>query len=115
MVRLETSNKDNKAYLRPDSDNIVAIPFPIQPRCISYAESAKVIDFTDWRQRHFLETRVEAEQGARADSLEELEKLSLAEQQIWLIRKLLEIYDSGDRANLHRLYEILCEKSPDSA
>jgi hypothetical protein len=93
----------------------VAIPFPIHPRRIVCAESAKILDFIDWKHRHCLETSGYAERGEKAGSLEELEKLSLAEQQIWVIRRLLEVYDSGDSANLSKLYEILCHKSPDSA
>ena len=116
MIRSKNSKNDrNDVNLRPHSDNVVAIPFPIEPRRILYGQSAKMLDLVKWKQRSVIRVNKETDHGGKDKSIEELEKLSQAEQQIWVIRKLLEMYDSGDSESLQKLYEILCNKSPDSA
>lgn len=94
-------------------DKVVAIPFPVHPRHVRYGPLAKVFDFLAWKSCHNGEDS-EADDST-SKTLEQITKLPIAEQQIWVIRKLLEIYDSGDREGLQKLYEILCGKSSDSA
>lgn len=105
----------NNLSIRFGLDNIVAIPFPILPRQEIYGESARMLDFIDWKQRSIIKTGGKVDPGANMKSVEELEKLSQAELQIGAIRMLLKMYDSGDREGLLKVYKILCDKSPDSA
>jgi hypothetical protein len=101
---------DGKAVPRPLIDKVVAIPFPVFPRRVRYGPIAKVFDFSAWKDCHH-----SAANDSTSDALEQIMKLSLAEQKLWVIRRVLEIYDFGDRESFYNLYEILCDNSPDSA
>jgi hypothetical protein len=103
----------SKAVSKSIINKVVAIPFPVHPRQVRCGPLAKVFDFLAWKNCHNREAS-EAD-GSTDKTLEQITKLPITEQQIWVIRKLLEIYDSGDKEGLQRLYEILCEKSSDSA
>ena len=96
-------------------DKIVALPFPIFPRRVLYGELAKVLDFIAWKERNMAKTNGEAENGGDQKTLEELQKLSLAEQKLWVIKRLLEVMEYADREDLQRLYEILTKEPPEGA
>ena len=100
----------NKAVPQTVIDKVVAIPFPVFPRRVRYGPIAKVFDFSAWKDCHHSEA-----DDSTSDALERIMKLSLAEQKLWAIRKVLEIYDFGDRKSFYKLHEILCDKPPDSA
>ena len=96
-------------------DKVVALPFPIYPRRVLYGELAKVLDFIAWKERNMVKTNGEAENGENEKTLEELQKLSIAEQKLWLIKRLLEVMEYADREDLQRLYEILTKEPPEGA
>lgn len=96
-------------------DNVVAIPFPIFPRRILYGELAKVLDFIAWKERNMAKTNGEAENGEDKKTLEEIQKLSIAEQKLWVIKRLLEVLEYADREDLQKLYEILTKEPPEGA
>lgn len=100
----------SKAVPQPVIDKVVAIPFPVFPRRVRYGPIAKVFDFSTWKNCHHSEA-----DDSTSDELEQILKLSLAEQKLWVIRRVLDIYDFGDRESFYNLYEILCDNSPDSA
>ena len=112
MITSEGSDveHDGKAVPRPIIDKVVAIPFPVFPRRVRYGPIAKVFDFSAWKDCHHSEVV-----AGTSDALEQIMKLSLAEQKLWVIRKVLEIYDFGNRKSFYKLYKILCDKPPDSA
>ena len=112
MITSEGSGVEpvNKAVPQTVIDKVVAIPFPVFPRRVRYGPIAKVFDFSAWKDCHHSEA-----DDSTSDALERIMKLSLAEQKLWLIRRVLEIYDFGDRESFYNLYEILCDNSPDSA
>ena len=89
---------------------VVAIPFPIYPRRVRQGQIAKILDFSDWKKRH----KSEADKSTN-ETLDQIMKLSIAEQKLWVIRRLLEIYDYGDRKDLHKICEILYGEVPDGA
>lgn len=115
MIASKSGDVGNHTKAVPKSiiDKVVAIPFPVRPRQVRYGPLAKVFDLLAWKNCHNGEAS-EADEST-SKTLEQITKLPIAEQQIWVIRKLLEIYDSGDREGLQKLYEILCEKSSDGA
>jgi hypothetical protein len=99
----------------PLPDKVVAIPFPMHPRRVIYGELAKVLDFLTWKERHKMtKGNGEATNGknSEAKTIEEVKKLSLAEQKLWVIKRLLEVFEYADREDLEKLYEILSEKEP---
>jgi hypothetical protein len=112
MTTSKSSDADDHSKAIPHfmADKIVAIPFPVRPRHVQYGPLARVLDFLAWKDRLANEVDCHAK-----ETLEQIEKLSIAEMKLWLIRRLLEIYDHGDHKDLYRLYEILHEKSPDGA
>ena len=112
MITSEGSGVEpvNKAVPQTVIDKVVAIPFPVFPRRVRYGPIAKVFDFSAWKDCHHSEV-----DASTSDALEQIMKLSLAEQKLWLIRRVLEIYDFGDRKSFYNLYEILCDNFPDSA
>lgn len=112
MITSESGEIDNPstAVSKSTIDKVVAIPFPVCPRRVHYGPLAKVLDFLTWKNR----LNSEADHSINK-TLEEIAKLSIAEQKLWLIRRILEIYDYGDRKDLYNLCEILYEESPDRA
>src|ERR1044071_1595078 len=98
------SNRNNKGpddkYFWPYLDNIVVIPSPVLPRRVAYGPLAKVLDFLAWKNSHDTEAD---ECGSK--TLEQVMKLSIAEQQLWAIRMIFEMYDRGDRKDFYKLYE----------
>lgn len=100
----------SKAVPQPVLDKVVAIPFPVFPHRVRYGPNARVFDFSAWKDCHHSEA-----DDSTSDALEQIMKLSLAEQKLWVIRRVLEIYDFGDRKSFYKLYKILCDKPPDSA
>jgi hypothetical protein len=115
MIASKSGDAGNhsKAVSKSKIEKVVAIPFPVRPRQVRYGPLAKIFDFLAWKNCHSGEAS-EADDST-SKTLEQIMKLSLAEQKLWLIRGILEIYDFGDRKEFYKLYEILCEKSPDSA
>lgn len=69
--------------------------------------------FWDWKNCHNGEAN-EADDSP-SKTVEQITKLPIAEQKLWLIRRILKIYDFGNQKDFYKLYEILCEKSPDGA
>jgi hypothetical protein len=99
-------------------DNIVAIPFPVYPRPVIYGELAKVLDFLTWKEQHKMtKGNGESQNGANGEdkTIEEVKKLSLAEQKLWVIKRLLEVFEYADREDLDKLYEILSKEPPNGA
>jgi hypothetical protein len=96
-------------------DKVVALPFPIFPRRVLYGELAKVLRFIAWKERNMAKTNGEAEKGKDQKTLEEIQKLSIAEQKLWVIKRLLEVIEYADREDLQRLYEILTREPPEGA
>lgn len=111
IAKSESSkNAQSSLFVGRGLANIIAIPFPIYPRRVRQGQAAKILDFSDWKESH--------KNGAddRGDeTLEQIMKLSIAEQKLWVIRRLLEIYDRGDRGDLHKICEILYGEAPDGA
>ena len=108
--KIGDAGHDIQAIPQLSIDKVVAIPFPVFPRRVHYGSIAKVFDFSAWKDCHH-----SAADDSTSDALEQIMRLSLAEQKIWVIRRVLEIYDFGDLENFYNLYEILCDNSPDSA
>jgi len=109
MIALENSPY-SKAVEQYITDKVVAIPFPVLPRRVERGPLAKVLDFPAWKNSH------DSEGDERASkTLNQVMKLNIAEQQLWAIRMIFEMYDRGDRKDFYKLYEILCENSPDPA
>jgi hypothetical protein len=88
----------SKAVPQPVIDKVVAIPFPVFPRRVRYGSIAKVFDFSAWKDCHYRKA-----DDSTSDALEQIMKLSLAEQKLWVIRRILEIYDFGDRKSFYKL------------
>jgi hypothetical protein len=103
-------NTQNSLYLGLGLANIIAIPFPIYPRRVRHGQIAKILDFSAWKSCHKSEV-----DDSTNETLEQIMKLSIAEQKIWVIRRLLEIYDCGDRGDLRKICEILYGEVPDGA
>lgn len=57
----------------------------------------------------------EAENGSNGQTVEEIKKLSLAEQKLWVIKRILEVFEYADQEDLDKLYEILANDKPDGA
>jgi hypothetical protein len=59
----------------------------------------------------------ESQNGANGEdkTIEEVKKLSLAEQKLWVIKRLLEVFEYADREDLDKLYEILSKEPPNGA
>jgi len=112
MIAPESNDVGNHSMAVEQSiiDKVVAIPFPVLPRRVGRGPLAKVLDFLAWKNS----PNSEADECA-SKTLEQVMKLSIAEQQLWAIRMIFEIYDRGDRKDFYKLYEILCENSPDPA
>jgi hypothetical protein len=110
----EPNRDDRNSYSEASTQfivsKVVAIPFPIYPRRVQYGQFAKVLDFSAWKNCH----ESEADDSTN-ETLEQVMKLSLAEQKLWVIRRLLEIYDYRDKGDLHRICEILYGEVPDGA
>jgi hypothetical protein len=93
-------------------DNIIAIPFPVYPRRVIYGELAKVLDFLTWKEKHMTKTNGGTDNGTNGNDIEEIKKLSLAEQKLWVIKRLLEVFEYADKEDLDKLYEILSKEPP---
>lgn len=110
VISKSRKNAPNNLYIGLGLDNIIAIPFPIYPRRVQHGQVAKILDFSAWKSCQ----KSEADNSTN-ETLEQIMKLSIAEQKIWVIRRLLEIYDYGDRKDLHKICEILYGEVPDGA
>jgi hypothetical protein len=45
-------NTQNSLYLGLGLNNIIAIPFPVSPRCVRHGQIAKILDFSAWKSCH---------------------------------------------------------------
>lgn len=101
----------------PLPDKVIAIPFPMYPRRVIYGELAKVFDFLTWKERHMTKGNGEAQNGSNGheQTIEEVKKLSVAEQKLWVIKRLLEVFEYADQEDLDKLYEVLSKTPPESA
>lgn len=99
----------------PPIDNVVAIPFPMYPRRVIYGELAKVLDFLNCKERHMVKGNGETDNGANGKTVEEVRKLSVAEQKLWVIKRLLEVFEYADQEDLEKLYEVLSKEPPKGA
>ena len=59
----------------------------------------------------------EAQNGSNGldQTVEEVKKLSLAEQKLWVIKRLLEVFEYADQEDIDKLYDILSKDPPEGA